>query len=171
MQKNILYAVAFVVLVLLQIFLIDNIYLGIYFHPFIYTAFIIILPLDMKHIWVMLLATLMGLTIDLLTGTGGLNVIAATAVGFLRPALLNAAIGHRTSADESMLALHRLQSKNLRWYILLATLMHGVIFFMLDSISLSNLHHTLLRLLVSCATSAVLIWYIVKLFIEKIIIK
>ena len=32
MQKNILYAVAFVVLVLLQIFLIDNIYLGIYFH-------------------------------------------------------------------------------------------------------------------------------------------
>ena len=70
-----------------------------------------------------------------------------------------------------MLALHRLQPKNLRWFILLATLLHGVLFFMLDSISLSNLHHTLLRLIISCAASSVLIWYIVKLFIEKIIIK
>ena len=171
MQRNILYAVAFVVLVLLQIFLIDNIYLGIYFHPFIYTAFIIILPLDMKHIWVMLLATLMGLVIDLLTGAAGLNVIAATAVGFLRPALFSAAIGHKTTADDTTLALHRLQAKNMRWYILLVTLLHGVIFFMLETISLSNLHHTLLRLVLSCAVSAVLIWYIVKLFTEKIIIK
>ena len=171
MQRNILYAVAFVVLVLLQIFLIDNIYLGIYFHPFIYTAFIIILPLDLKHIWVMLLATLMGFTIDLLTGSGGLNVIAATAVGFLRPALLSAAIGHRATADDTTLALHRLQAKSLRWFILLVTLLHGVIFFMLETISLSNLHHTLLRLFVSCVASALLIWYIVKLFIEKIIIK
>ena len=158
-------------LVLLQIFLIDNIYLGIYFHPFIYTAFIIILPLDMKHIWVMLLSMLMGLTIDLLTGAGGLNVIAATAVGFLRPALLGAAIGHKNSADDTTLALHRLQAKNLRWFILLVTILHAVIFFMLETISLSNLHHTLLRLVVSCVVSALLIWYIVKLFIEKIIIK
>ena len=45
MQKNLIYAGAFLALVLLQIFLVDNISLSVYFHPLIYVAFIILLPL------------------------------------------------------------------------------------------------------------------------------
>ena len=171
MQKQILYAVAFLVLVMLQIFLLDNIALGLYFHPLIYTAFIIMLPLDLKHIWVMLLAALMGLTIDLLTGMGGLNVIASTAIGFMRPMLLNAAVGHNTSTDDTMPALHRLQPKNLAWYIILMVVVHSLLYFLLETLSLSNLHHTLLRLVVSDIAACVMIWSLVKLFTEKIIIK
>ena len=158
-------------LVLLQIFLVDNISLSVYFHPLIYTAFIIMLPLDLKHIWVMLLAALMGLTIDLLTGMGGLNVIASTAIGFMRPMLLNAAVGHNTSTDDTMPALHRLQPKNLAWYIILMVVVHSLLYFLLETLSLSNLHHTLLRLVVSDIAACVMIWYLVKLFTEKIIIK
>lgn len=171
MQKHILYAVAFIVLVLLQIFLLDNISLGLYFHPLIYTAFIIMLPLDLRHVWVMLLATLMGLSIDLLTGMGGLNIIASTAIGFMRPMLLNAAVGHNTATDDTMPALHRLQAKNLAWYIILMVVVHSLIYFLLESMSLSNLHHTLLRLIISDVASVVMIWYVVKLFTEKILIK
>ena len=171
MQKQILYAVAFMVLVMLQIFLLDNIALGLYFHPLIYTAFIIMLPLDLKHIWVMLLAALMGLMIDLLTGMGGLNIIASTAIGFMRPMLLNAAVGHNTSADDTMPALHRLQAKNLAWYIILMVVVHSLLYFLLETLSLSNLHHTLLRIIISDVAACVMIWYLVKLFTEKIIIK
>lgn len=171
MQKYILYAAAFLVLVLLQIFLLDNISLGLYFHPLIYTAFIIMLPLDLEHVWVMLLATLMGLMIDLLTGMGGLNVVASTAIGFMRPMLLNAAVGHNTATDDTMPALHRLQAKNLVWYIILMVLAHSGIYFLLETMSLSNIHHTLLRLVVSDVVSVVMIWYLVKLFTEKIFIK
>ena len=171
MQKYILYALAFITLVILQIFLVDNISLGLYFHPLIYTAFIIMLPLDLKHIWVMLLAALMGLTIDMLTGMGGLNVIAATAVGFMRPMLLNVAVGHNTANDDTMPALHRLQAKNLLWYIIFVVGMHSLIYFLLEAISLSNLHHTILRIVISDMVAVSLVWYIVKLFAEKIIIK
>ena len=171
MQKQILYAVAFMVLVMLQIFLLDTIALGLYFQPLIYTAFIIMLPLDLKHIWVMLLAALMGLMIDLLTGMGGLNIIASTSIGFMRPMLLNAAVGHNTSADDTMPALHRLQAKNLAWYIILMVVVHSLLYFLLETLSLSNLHHTLLRLVVSDIAACVMIWYLVKLFTEKIIIK
>ena len=159
------------VLVMLQIFLLDNIALGLYFHPLIYTAFIIMLPLDLKHIWVMLLAALMGLMIDLLTGMGGLNIIASTAIGFMRPMLLNAAVGHNTSADDTMPALHRLQAKNLAWYIILMVVVHSLLYFLLETLSLSNLHHTLLRIIISDVAACVMIWYLVKLFTEKIIIK
>lgn len=171
MQKYILYAVALLTLVLLQIFLVDNIALGLYFHPLIYTAFIIMLPLDLKHVWVMLLATLMGLTIDLLTGMGGLNIIASTAIGFMRPMLLNAAVGHNTATDDTMPTLRRLQAKNLAWYISLMVVVHSLIYFLLETMSLSNLHHTMLRLVVSDVVAIVMVWYIVKLFIEKIFVK
>lgn len=171
MQKYILYAVAFLVMMVLQIFLIDNISLGLYFHPLIYTAFIIMLPLDLKHVWVMLLATAMGLMIDLLTGMGGLNIISSTAIGFMRPMLLNAAVGHNTANDDTMPALHRLQPKNLAWYIILMVVVHSLIYFLLETMSLSNLHHTVLRLVVSDVVAVVMIWYVVKLFTEKIFIK
>ena len=171
MQKYISYTLAFISLVILQIFLVDNISLGLYFHPLIYVAFIIMLPLDMKHIWVMLLSAAMGFVIDMLTGMGGLNIIAATAVGFMRPVLLNAAIGHNTSADDTMPALHRMQPKSLLWYIILMIVVHSLIYFFLEAMSLSNLHHTALRMVISDIVAVGLVWYMIKLFTEKIIIK
>ena len=169
MQKRLLYIAAFVVLVLLQIFLIDNIALSVYFHPLVYVAFVIMLPLDMKPVWVLLCSTLMGLTIDTLTGMAGINVMATAAVGFLRPALLHAAVGRSTDAADTIPALHRLSTKHLAWFIVLVVVLHSVIYFFMESLSLSNALHTLVRLVVSDIVAIALIWYIIKLFTEKII--
>ncbi|MBR3794018.1 MAG: rod shape-determining protein MreD [Alistipes sp.] len=169
MQKSLLYIAAFVVLVLLQIFLIDNIALSVYFHPLVYVAFVIMLPLDMKPVWVLLCSTLMGLTIDTLTGMAGINVMATAAVGFLRPALLHAAVGRSTDAADTIPALHRLSTKHLAWFIVLVVVLHSVIYFFMESLSLSNALHTFVRLVVSDIVAIALIWYIIKLFTEKII--
>ena len=94
MFKNIIsYAGVFVVAVLLQIFVLDNISLGVYFHPLLYSVFIILLPVDTKPVWVVLTSALLGVVMDAMTGTDGLNVIAATAVGVLRPLGVNAPAG------------------------------------------------------------------------------
>ena len=169
MQKNLLYVGAFIILVLLQIFLLDNISLSVFFHPMIYIAFIIMLPLDIKPLWVLLLSTLMGLTIDMLTGMSGLNVVATTATGFLRPMMLRLAVGHATATDDSVPSLHRLSPKHLAWYISLMIILHSTIFFLLESLSLSHLPYTLLRLALSAATASLMSWYIVKLFTKKIL--
>ncbi len=169
MQKNLLYIGAFVALVLLQIFLLDNISLSVFFHPMIYIAFVIMMPLDYKPLSVLLLSALMGLIIDMLTGMNGLNVIATTAVGFMRPLMLRLAVGHAMGADDSVPQLHRLSPKHLAWYIVLMTTLHSAIFFMLESLSLSNLPYTLLRLVVSASTASLMSWYIVKLFTSKIL--
>lgn len=169
MQKNLLYIGAFIVLVLLQIFLLDNITLSVFFHPMIYVAFVIMMPLDYKPLTVLLLSALMGLVIDMLTGMNGLNVIATTATGFMRPLMLRLAVGHSTSADDSVPALHRLSPKHLAWYISLMTILHSTIFFMLESLSWGNLPYTLLRLVVSASTASLMSWYIVKLFTSKIL--
>lgn len=169
MQKNILYAGAFLTLVLLQIFLIDNISLSVYFHPLMYVAFIILLPLDTKPIWMVLLSALLGLTIDVMTGMGGINIIASTATGFLRPFVLKMVTGHAMGTDASDTSLHRLPEKNFQWYIIAMVVLHSGIYFMMESLSLMHILHTLLRLIVSDIATVMFIYYFVKLFIEKIL--
>lgn len=169
MQKNLIYAGAFLTLMLLQIFLVDNISLSVYFHPLIYVAFIILLPLDTKPIWMVLNSALIGLMIDVMTGMGGLNVIASTATGFLRPYVVNMVTGYAMGMDDSTPAIHRLPEKNFRWYIIAMVVLHSAIYFFMESLSLHHLLHTLLRLVVSDIAAVLFIYYFVKLFVEKIL--
>ena len=169
MQKNLTYAGAFLALVLLQIFLVDNISISVYFHPLIYIAFIILLPLDTKPVWMVLNSALIGLMIDVMTGMGGLNVIATTATGFLRPWVVNLVTGHTMGMDESAPALNRLPEKNFRWYIIAMVMLHSAIYFVMESLSWHHMLHTILRLVISDIAAVVFIYYFVKLFIEKIL--
>ena len=171
MQKNLTYALMGLVLVLLQIFLFDNIALSSYFHPLIYVAFIILLPLDTKPVWTMLLSTAMGLVVDVMTGMGGLNVIACTALGFFRPMILSAVSGHSPTGENAITGLHRFTEKIMFWYITAMVFCHSVIYFFLESLSLDHIFRTILRLLVSDIGAILFIWYFVKLFIEKILKK
>lgn len=171
MQRYLSYIGMFIGVVLLQIFLIDNISLGIYFHPLIYVAFIILLPLDMLPVWVVLLSATLGLTMDMMTGMCGLNVIAATATGFARMAIIGFTSGLNTGVDDTIPALYRLPQKNLLTYIILMVLMHSIIYFVMESLSMAHMFHTLLRVIVSDVVCVVIVWYIVKLFVEKILNK
>ena len=168
MQRNLTYAGIFLVLVLLQVFLLNNIMLSVYCYPLIYVAFVIVLPLDMRPVWVVLLSALMGLVIDMATGQAGLNVIATTAVSFFRPMIVSFICGRTLGIDDSLPTLRRFTTKNLVGYIVAMIMLHGVIYFMMESLSLMHMLHTLLRMLLSCSIAAVLVWYIVRLIIDRI---
>ena len=75
MQRNLTYAGIFLVLVLLQVFLLNNIMLSVYCYPLVYIAFIIVLPLDMRPVWVVLLSALLGLVMDKITNISSIAMI------------------------------------------------------------------------------------------------
>lgn len=171
MFKNISYAGVFVTAVLLQIFLLDNISLGVYFHPLVYSVFIIVLPLDTRPVWVVLSSALLGVVMDAMTATAGLNVMAATAVGFFRPMVIGATCARMVGPDDALPALHRLTAKNLAWYIGAMVVLHSAIYFFMETLSLRHLPYVMLRLAVSGTAAFVLAWYCVRLFVEKILNK
>lgn len=47
--------------------------------------------------------------------------------------------------------------------------LHSTIYFLMESLSLHHILHTLLRIVVSDIAAVVFIYYFVKLFIEKIL--
>ena len=79
------YIALFVVTILVQVFLLDNLSISIYFAPMIYLALLLLLPLDMPHIGLLAAGLVTGWMMDGTMGTDGLNVIATLPVAFLRP--------------------------------------------------------------------------------------
>lgn len=168
MQRFLTYTGIFVVLILLQVFLLDNLALSVYFHPLIYVAFIIVLPMDMRPVTVLLLSLLLGVVMDCITGQAGLNVMATAAVGFLRPTIVNLVCGRSSGFDDTVPSLHRFTTKNLVGYIFFMVLIHSTLFFMLESLSLMHFLHTLLRITISTLSAYIFVWYLVRIIVERI---
>lgn len=169
MKRYISYAVLFIVVVLLQIFLFDNLSLGIYFHPLIYSAFIILLPLKYNRGLVLLLSALLGFVVDWLTGMAGLNVLAITTVGFVRPLLIKVICGYGGVLSEPIPMINRVAPKRLLMYIAAMVMIHCGIYFFMESLSLMHILHTLLRIFVSGVVSIFFVWYVVRLFLDKVL--
>lgn len=169
MKRYLSFAMLFVAVVLLQIYLFDNISLGIYFHPLIYSAFIILLPLKYNSGAVLLLSAFLGFVMDWLTGMAGLNVIAITTAGFVRPLLIKLICGYGGVLSEPIPMINRVAPKRLLMYIAAMVMVHCSTYFLVESLSLMHVMHTLLRIVVSGAASILVVWYIVRLFLDKII--
>ena len=87
MHRVVEYTLMFIVLVLLQVFLFDNLNLSPYCYPLVYVGFILLLPVTLLPAWTLLLGFAIGAVTDLLSGTPGLHTIAATATAFCRRAM------------------------------------------------------------------------------------
>ncbi len=74
-----------ILLVVLQLSIFNNIqFLGI-LNPFVYIFVILMFPLGMPRGLLMLLAFATGFTIDIFSNTGGLHAAACTLIAFVRP--------------------------------------------------------------------------------------
>lgn len=78
-----------VMLMALQIVVLNNIYLGGVFNPWVYVLIILSLPIDLSPLAILLTGFFTGLTLDLFTHTIGMHTMALTLLAFLRPKVLD----------------------------------------------------------------------------------
>ena len=83
------YGSYFVLIVLLQGLVINNIEVNAYLNPMIYPIMILMLPFELNAIITMLVALVLGVSVDAFSNTFGLHASSALLVGYLRPILLN----------------------------------------------------------------------------------
>lgn len=89
MTDYIKYIIRFILLVLFQVFILNNIDLFGFMNPFLYVVFILILPFKIKHTPLVILSFLMGYFVDLLSGNiMGIHAASAVLLGFLRPSII-----------------------------------------------------------------------------------
>ena len=74
----------FALLMLLQLLVLNHVYLGGYVMPMLYVLFILMLPTDTRRIPMLLIAFGTGLLMDIMNNMLGFHALACTAVAMLR---------------------------------------------------------------------------------------
>jgi len=160
-MKNIL---RFVALVLVQVLVINYIKIGGYVSPYVYPLFIMLLPVGYSQAGMLILAFLLGLSIDIFCGTLGLHAGAITLMAFCRPAIIKLVSGSQKidPAKEP-----NINTMGFDWwlrYSFVLTTIHSLSLFLLESFTLKLIWQSLLRTVISLPVSLFLITIILYLF-------
>jgi rod shape-determining protein MreD len=143
------YSIIFVILLLLQVLLFNNIRFSGYINPYIYVMFILLLPVEIPSWLLLMLSFFSGLTIDFFTSTPGMHAGASVAAGFVRPyilRLISPRDGYEPGASPSMLIY------GFRWFLLYTVIIVGIhhfILFTFEVFRFTDFHRTLLRIFLS----------------------
>ncbi len=81
--------IRFVLLVLFQVLVFNNIQLGGYLNPYIYVLFLLLMPFETPR-WLLLVAAFtLGISIDVFSNTLGIHTSATVFMAFIRPFVLD----------------------------------------------------------------------------------
>ncbi|MCL1821773.1 MAG: rod shape-determining protein MreD [Prolixibacteraceae bacterium] len=146
------YLVLFVVVVLVQVLLLNQIQFSGYLNPYAYVLFILLLRVSTPRNLVLILSFLLGLTIDIFSDTLGLHAAATTALGFFRTPVIELI----SLREEDQANYPGLKQNGFKWFFLYATilvLIHHFSLFFIDAFTLANFLKILARTLLSSAFS------------------
>ena len=112
------FGLIFILLILLQVLLFNNIQFSGYVNPYVYIMFILLFPLKYHHGYCFYYHLGLGLIIDFFSGSPGMHSSATVLAGFVRPYILRVISprdGYEPGSDPSMLAY------GFRWFLILYT--------------------------------------------------
>lgn len=155
----------FILLVLLQVLVFNNInFLG-YINPYVYIMFIALYPVKNNRLAIIFLSFLIGLTIDLFSDTGGIHAAACVFVAYIRPLLLKFSFG--MIYDHQTIKFNSVEFGEKLTYLTLLTLIHHFVLFYLELFSVSKIILVLQKTLFSSIFTILLILIITIIFSKK----
>src|SRR5699024_10263302 len=95
METNLILKITarFVLLILIQVFLLNNINLMGYINPYLYVLFIILYPVTGNKTTLIILSFLLGLSIDIFENSGGVHAAASVCIAYIRSGILRYSFG------------------------------------------------------------------------------
>lgn len=139
----------FIILLLLQVLLFNNIQFSGYINPYIYILFILLLPVEIPGWLLLIISFFTGLTIDFFSGSPGMHTSSTVLAGFVRPYILSVIAprdGYESEGNPSMYAY------GFRWfliYTIVIVVVHHTALFYLEVFRFTDFFRTLLRVLLS----------------------
>ena len=137
-----------ILILLLQVFVLNNINFSGYINPYLYITFIFIYPLNKNRFAFLFFAFLYGLSIDFFSDTGGIHAFSLLSVAYLRLLFIRVFF-KKTEVDYLLFNLHSEQFGQVFNYVVTLTLIHHFILISLDNFSFDNLGSVFLNTLYS----------------------
>jgi rod shape-determining protein MreD len=143
------FGLIFILLVLLQVLLFNNIQFSGYVNPYIYIMFILLLPVEIPSWLLLVLSFGLGLILDFFSGSPGMHSSATVLAAFVRPfilRILSPRDGYEARSEPSMMAY------GFRWFLIytvLIVLIHHTALFYIEVFRFADFFRTMLRVLLS----------------------
>lgn len=168
MKNNfIIYIVRFVVLVLVQVLILNNVQLNGYINPYLYILFIITLPFETNPSLVMVLGFVLGLSVDMFSNTMGMHTSATVLMSFVRPAVIRLLIPKNDFDAFPTPSLKELGLSRFVSFALFLTLVHHFALFYIEVFKFSYFFSTFFRVICSSIFTILLIIFVQYLFSKK----
>jgi len=157
----------FFLLILLQVLILNNIYLGGFINPYLYVYFILLLPFETPGGLLLVLAFMTGLGVDLFANTLGLNISACLAMAWARPHI----ISWISSGPDSLIGdSPSLRNQGMKWFLYYSIsliLVHHFVLFFLEAFRFTEFFKTFFRMLLSGTFTLLLVMISEYLFSPK----
>src|SRR5260221_7891970 len=166
LAKNIL---RFVILIMIQVYILDKIHIHYMVTPYVYFIFILWLPFNMNRSWLMITAFALGFTLDSFRHNPGFHTAACVLIAYIRPFLISLLIpqeGADTNYEEPS-ARSMGGSAPYAIYVAVLTLIHHSWLFLLEALEFANFWYFLIKTVFSFAISLLLIFVTELLFSRK----
>lgn len=166
MNNNaLLYIGRFIILILVQVFILNHInFLG-YLNPYIYIIFILLAPITIHRSLFLLLSFILGLTMDMFGDSGGVHAAACLVIAYVRPVVLRSVFG--LSYEFQTVKLNTLGTSERLAYVTFLVFIHHLVLFSLETFNFSLILLTAKKTLFSSLFSIVVIMLILVLFRRK----
>lgn len=165
MHRTIHYIALFVLLLLVQMFIFDNLALSPYFNPLVYVTMLVLMPVDARPVALLFTGLALGFAADLATGGAGLNTAATLPAAFLRQPVLSLFCDRDDLREGGIPSPQRIGGE---WsfirYAAAVVVMQHALFFLLESMSVQMLPHVLLRTVLSSAFTLLFVFIAARVF-------
>lgn len=147
-NKLIKYTVMFLVAVLVQVLLLNQVQFSGYINPYFYIVFVLLLPLSTPRYLLLLLGFLIGLTIDIFSDSLGIHAAATVLIAYIRPFVIRVI----STREEDRNDFPGLLQNKFGWffsYVTILVLAHHFVLFYLEYFTFSHFFYTLLKVIFS----------------------
>lgn len=151
-QQNV---IRWIYILLIQLFILNNVLIGGYLNPYFYVLIVILWPLRMAPISSLVLAFCTGLVVDFMMNTAGIHAASLTAVAFIRLGLIKRI--RRRNDELQDVSFAEMGPVGFMAYAAILTWIHHFILFNLDVFRLDEIFNVFSRSLVSALLTFVLI--------------
>lgn len=154
--------IRFIVLILLQIVVFNNINFSGYINPYPYIVFLILYPVNANRYGLLIAGFLLGLTMDMFSDSGGIHSAACLVMAYFRPAAFKVAFGLSYEYQTIKISKEPLLKQFV--FVGIVVLFHHLVLFLLEGFSWILLGKALLKVLFSGIITLTFSLLIINLF-------
>ena len=151
------YILHFIILTIIQLFVLDNLFLFDLIHPYIYFAFILMLPVNMNRYVFISIALVYGFVIDILSFTYGLHTSTLVVIGFLRPYMMRLFVSEEQIEQNVEVHFTTIGARRYLIYLLIMLFIHHSLLNILQVFSFREYFFTLYKTVLNIIASLLII--------------